>query len=115
MLDQIKESVKFLRGHGVTSPQIGLIIGTGLGEQMIKGITDPIVIDYKAIPHFPVATVESHKGRLIYGKVHGKNVLAMHGRFHYYEGYSMEQITLPVRVMKLLGVKYLLISNAAGN
>jgi purine-nucleoside phosphorylase len=115
MLDHINESVKFLRTQGVSSPEIGLIIGTGLGDQMIRNISDPVVIDYKSIPHFQVATVESHRGRLIYGKIHGKNVLAMHGRFHYYEGYSMEQITLPVRVMKLLGVKYLLISNAAGN
>lgn len=115
MLDLIRESAQFLQKNGVTSPEIGLIIGTGLGDQFIRRITDQVVIDYKVIPNFPDATVESHHGRLIYGDVKGRKVMAMQGRFHYYEGYSLQQITLPVRVMKLLGVKYLLISNAAGN
>jgi purine-nucleoside phosphorylase len=81
----------------------------------VDHVEDAIAIDYGEIPHFPVSTVESHRGRLIYGTVRGRKVLAMQGRFHYYEGYSMQEITLPVRVMKMLGVKYLLISNAAGN
>jgi purine-nucleoside phosphorylase len=78
-------------------------------------IKNPVIINYNSIPHFPVSTVEFHKGQLIFGEVKGKYVMAMQGRFHYYEGYSMKQITLPVRVMKMMGVEYLLISNAAGN
>lgn len=115
MLDQIKESVHFLQQLGVKSPDIGLIIGTGLGSQLISHITDQVAINYDTIPNFPDATVETHHGRLIYGRIKDKTVLAMQGRFHYYEGHSMQEITLPVRVMKLLGIKYLLISNAAGN
>ena len=115
MLDQIRQTVHFLRQHEIDAPEIGLIIGTGLGDQLIREITDQIIIEYRSIPNFPVATAESHHGRVIYGMIRGKRVLAMQGRFHYYEGYSSQEITLPVRVMKLLGVKYLLISNAAGN
>jgi purine-nucleoside phosphorylase len=96
-------------------PEIGVILGTGLGDQFVKKIKNKIIINYNSIPHFPISTVESHKGKLIYGELKGKKILAMQGRFHYYEGFSMQQITLPVRVMKLLGIHYLLISNAAGN
>jgi purine-nucleoside phosphorylase len=81
----------------------------------VKEIKKPLIVNYNSIPHFPISTVEYHKGQLIYGDVKGKKVLAMQGRFHYYEGYSLQQVTLPVRVMKLLGVQHLLISNAAGN
>ncbi len=81
----------------------------------MEEIKNPIIINYNSIPHFPISTVEFHKGRLIYGDLKGKKVLAMQGRFHFYEGYSMQQITLPVRVMKFLGIKQLLISNAAGS
>lgn len=115
MIDHIKEATAYLKKHGITAPEVGVILGTGLGNKFVEQIKNPIVINYNSIPHFPISTVEFHKGKLIYGDVNGKKVLAMQGRFHYYEGYSMQQITLPVRVMKLLGIKYLLISNAAGN
>lgn len=115
MLQIIKEVVAFLKRRGITEPEIGVILGTGLGAQFVKEIKNPIRVNYNSIPHFPVSTVEFHKGQFIYGDVKGKKVLAMQGRFHFYEGYSMQQITLPVRVMKFLGVEHLLISNAAGN
>ena len=115
MLDKITEASTFLIERGIANPEIGIILGTGLGSLFVKQIKDAIEIDYHDIPYFPVSTVEFHKGKLIYGNIHGKKILAMHGRFHYYEGYNMQQITLPVRVMKMLGVKNLLVSNAAGN
>lgn len=115
MLKEIKEATDFIQKRGIKNPDIGVILGTGLGNLFVKQIKKPVIINYNSIPHFPISTVESHKGQLIFGEVHGKKVLAMQGRFHYYEGYNMRQITLPVRVMKMLGVKYLLISNAAGN
>ena len=115
MLNQINEATHYIQKQGVTEPEIGIILGTGLGNLFVKEIKNPVVINYNSIPHFPISTVEFHKGKLIYGTIKGKKVLAMQGRFHYYEGYIMEQITLPVRVMKMLGIKYLLISNAAGN
>ena len=115
--EQIKESADFLQQifqqKMLKSPEIGIILGTGLGN-LVNQITVLAEISYKEIPHFPVSTVETHAGKLIYGTLSGKTVLAMQGRFHYYEGYSMAQITLPVRVMKLLGVQKLLISNASG-
>src|SRR5688572_12578586 len=115
MIHQIEEASNYLISRGVSSPEVGVILGTGLGKLFIERMTNPVVIPYKDIPHFPTSTVETHKGNLIYGECMGKRVLAMQGRFHYYEGYTMHQITLPVRVMKMLGVKALLISNAAGN
>ena len=115
MLENIQEATSFIHAHGITSPEIGVILGTGLGDLFVKEIKNPVVINYNSIPHFPISTVEFHKGKLIYGTVKGKKVLAMQGRFHYYEGYNLHQITLPVRVMKMLGVQNLLISNAAGN
>lgn len=115
MLNEIKEATDYLKKHGIEKPEIGVILGTGLGNLFVKEIKNPIEINYNSIPHFPVSTVEFHKGKLIYGTVKGKKVLAMQGRFHYYEGYSMQKITLPVRVMKMLGVENLLISNAAGS
>lgn len=115
MLNEIKEATDYLKKHGIDKPEVGVILGTGLGNLFVKEIKNPIEINYNSIPHFPVSTVEFHKGKLIYGTVKGKKVLAMQGRFHYYEGYSMQKITLPVRVMKMLGVENLLISNAAGN
>jgi purine-nucleoside phosphorylase len=115
MLQIIKEVVAYLKKRGITEPEIGIILGTGLGTQFVKEIKNPIFVNYNSIPHFPISTVEFHKGQLIYGEVKGKMVLAMQGRFHFYEGHSMQQITLPVRVMKFLGVEHLLISNAAGN
>lgn len=115
MIKEIKEATDFLRKRGIDAPEVGVILGTGLGNLFVKEIKKPLIINYNSIPHFPISTVEYHKGQLIYGEVKGKKVLAMQGRFHYYEGYSLQQVTLPVRVMKLLGVQHLLISNAAGN
>ncbi len=115
MIEKIKEAADYIISQGITNPEIGVILGTGLGSVFTKSIQRPVEIDYHSIPHFPLSTVEFHKGKLVFGEVEGKKVLAMHGRFHYYEGYTADQITLPVRVMKQLGVKYLLISNAAGN
>jgi purine-nucleoside phosphorylase len=115
MLSQINEAAGYIKKQGVMDPEIGVILGTGLGNLFVQEIKNPVVINYNSIPHFPVSTVEFHKGKLIYGTIRKKKVLAMQGRFHYYEGYTMREITLPVRVMKLLGVKNLLISNAAGN
>ncbi|MBI5473040.1 MAG: purine-nucleoside phosphorylase [Ignavibacteriae bacterium] len=110
---RIEEAVKFLRTKTSSHPPIGIILGTGLGG-LAKEIKQDVVIDYGDIPHFPISTVESHHGRLIFGTLGGKQVVAMQGRFHYYEGYTMQQVTFPVRVMKFLGVETLLISNAAG-
>jgi purine-nucleoside phosphorylase len=110
---QIQETADYVKANGIDQPAIGIILGTGLGG-LVNHLNIIKEIDYASIPNFPVSTVESHKGKLIYGELEGKKVLAMQGRFHYYEGYSMQQITLPVRVMKLLGIRYLLISNAAG-
>lgn len=113
MQEKIKETSAFLKKSGFKTPDVGIILGTGLGK-----LVDEIVIEdtmnYTDIPNFPVSTVEYHKGKLIYGELSGKNVLAMQGRFHFYEGYSLQQITFPIRVMKSLGVRYLLISNAGG-
>lgn len=112
--ETVNETALFLRRKGYDQAEAAIILGTGLG-----GLADKIevidTVNYADIPYFPVSTVETHSGKLIYGLLSGKKVLAMQGRFHYYEGYSLQQITFPVRVMKLLGVKYLLISNAAGN
>ncbi|MCE7861909.1 MAG: purine-nucleoside phosphorylase [Bacteroidetes bacterium CHB5] len=115
MIDHIKEATAYLKKNGIIEPEIGVILGTGLGNKFVEQIKNPVVINYNSIPHFPISTVEHHKGKLIYGTIKSKKILAMQGRFHYYEGYSMQQITLPVRVMKLLGIQHLLISNAAGN
>jgi purine-nucleoside phosphorylase len=113
MLRYIKDATDFIRYKGIQEVDVGIILGTGLGElvQMIEPLAE---IGYHEIPHFPVSTVEFHKGKLVYGKIGEQRVLAMQGRFHYYEGYSMQQVTFPVRVMKELGVKNLFVSNAAG-
>lgn len=113
MIAKINEAVDYIKSHNVELPEVGIVLGTGLGG-LVSEINVTKELDYGSIPHFPVSTVESHSGKLIFGTVKGKNVVAMQGRFHYYEGYSMEQITFPIRVMKFLGVKNLLISNAAG-
>lgn len=115
MIKEIQEAVDFIKSKGVTAPKVGVILGTGLGTGFISEIDIIAEIDYSDIPHFPTSTVEFHSGKLIYGEIAGKSVLAMQGRFHYYEGYTMQQVTFPVRVMKLLGIEKLLISNAAGN
>jgi purine-nucleoside phosphorylase len=110
---KIDEAIKFIRTKTDMKPGLGIILGTGLGG-LVKEIEKEIVIDYGDIPHFPVSTVESHKGKLIFGTLSGKKIVAMQGRFHMYEGYDLRQVTFPVRVMKFLGVEILLISNAAG-
>lgn len=108
------EAAEYIRSRtSDDAPVVGIILGTGLGK-MAELISWPRSIEYQDIPHFPVSTVESHKGRLIFGEVGGKHVVAMQGRFHLYEGYSAQQITFPVRVMKALGVQTLLVSNACG-
>lgn len=113
MLEELNQTVTFLKLAGIRDPEIGIVLGTGLGR-MASEIEVILSLHYSDIPNFPVATVESHSGRLIYGKIEGRLVLAMQGRFHYYEGYSLQQVTFPIRVMKLLGIRYLLLSNAAG-
>ena len=115
MVNSIRASASYLRQQGVVDPVVGVILGTGLGRLFPKQISDCIALEYHDIPNFPAATVESHQGKLLFGSIGGRKLLAMHGRFHYYEGYTAQQITFPVRVMKELGVKYLIISNAAGN
>jgi len=109
----IKQADEFIRGKTKFVPQIGIILGTGLGT-LAEGIKVEAKISYKEIPFFPISTVESHAGWLIFGELSGKKVVAMQGRFHYYEGYNMKQVTFPVRVMKALGAKVLLVSNACG-
>lgn len=111
--EQVNAAVSFLQARGIDAPEVGIILGTGLGN-LATEIVPEIEVLYSEIPNFPEATVEFHAGKLIYGTLSGRKVLAMKGRFHLYEGYTMQQITLPVRVMKLLGVKWLFISNAAG-
>lgn len=114
LIQMIKESAeKIKKVSNNFKPQIGIILGTGLGA-LAKEIVTHTIIDYKDIPYFPLSTVETHSGKLILGEMNGKKVVAMSGRFHRYEGYSMQQITFPVRVMKELGITHLLISNAAG-
>jgi purine-nucleoside phosphorylase len=113
MFDKIKQVSSFLYQKGIIAPEIGIVLGTGLGK-LVTEIDIEIAIDYGDIPHFPISTVESHHGRLLYGNLQGHKVLAMQGRFHIYEGYTLQQVTLPIRVMKQLGVKWLLLSNAAG-
>ena len=114
MLTQFKQSVEYIKSRTNVEPTIGIILGTGLGG-LVKEINVIDEIPYQDIPNFPVSTVESHSGKLIFGELGGKKVVAMQGRFHYYEGYSMEQVVMPVRVMKMLGVKFLLLSNASGS
>lgn len=107
------EASDYIQSKYKHRPQFGIILGTGLGR-LVDNIEIDCIIEYKDIPHFPVSTVESHSGKLICGKIAGKNVVVMQGRFHYYEGYSAKEVTFPVRVMKLLGIEKLFISNACG-
>ncbi len=110
---QLHDTLLALHKRSQSRPQIGIILGTGLGA-LANEIEKEVVVSYKEIPHFPLSTVEFHAGNLIFGKIGGKEIVAMQGRFHYYEGYTMKQITYPVRLMKELGVKILLVSNACG-
>ncbi len=112
-IEKINEAVKFLAQKGIKDPVAGIVLGTGL-HKIIELLENPIIIPYSDIPHFPLSTVEFHKGNLHFGNIGDKKILLMQGRFHFYEGYSMQQIVFPVRVMKLLGIKNLLLTNAAG-
>ncbi|MCO4782217.1 MAG: purine-nucleoside phosphorylase [Candidatus Cloacimonetes bacterium] len=112
-IEKVSESVEFLKKQGVNLPKVGIILGTGLA-QLGGDIEDQTTVSYEEIPHFPVSTVESHTGQLIFGKLGGKDVVAMQGRFHFYEGYSGQEITFCVRVMKELGIQALFVSNACG-
>lgn len=113
MLSKVRETVNYLESKGVLKAEIGVVLGTGLGD-LVNRIDIIKSFDYSSIPNFPLSTVEFHKGKLIYGWLGGKKVVVMQGRFHYYEGYSFQEIAFPIRVMKLLGIKSLLLSNAAG-
>lgn len=112
--EQIRTAVDAIRARANISPEVGIILGTGMGR-MASEVENATIIDYGEIPHFPVSTVESHAGRLHLGRFGGKNVFMMQGRFHYYEGYSMHRITFPIRVMKALGCKTLIVMNAVGS
>ena len=110
---QLDESVAYLESKGFDQPEIGIVLGTGLGK-LVAEIENPLEAHYNNIPYFPLATVEFHSGKLIYGTIGGKKVVVMQGRFHLYEGYDFSDVTYPIRVMHQLGVKKLFISNAAG-
>lgn len=115
MLQTLKESVEYLkRKISGFEPEVGIVLGTGLGG-LVNEIEVVHSIMYASIPNFPISTLEFHSGKLIFGTLRGKNVVAMQGRLHYYEGYSMQQITFPIRALKALGIKCLLVSNAAGS
>jgi purine-nucleoside phosphorylase len=115
MLQTLKESIEYLKKKiGSFEPEVGIVLGTGLGG-LVKDIDVSHSIMYSSIPNFPISTLEFHSGKLIFGTLKGRNVVAMQGRLHFYEGYSMQQITFPIRVLKALGIKQLLVSNAAGS
>ncbi|WP_129598380.1 purine-nucleoside phosphorylase [Anaerophilus nitritogenes] len=113
LYERIQESAKYILNTTKVHPEIGLILGSGLGS-LADQIEEKEIYPYSEIPHFPVSTVEGHAGQLVIGTLEGKRVIAMQGRFHFYEGYKMEEVTFPVRVMKLLGVNTLIVTNAAG-
>ncbi|MEP2237911.1 MAG: purine-nucleoside phosphorylase [Maribacter sp.] len=113
MKDELLESVNYLKNKGFDNPEIGIVLGTGLGK-LVDSVEDPIDAHYNHIPFFPLATVEFHTGKLVYGTISGKKVVVMQGRFHLYEGYDFLDITYPIRVMHMLGISKLFISNAAG-
>ncbi len=112
-IEQVKETTAFLKAKGFSNAIAGFVLGTGLND-LVNHIEIIHTIAYDQIPHFPVSTVAFHKGQLVLGKIDTTEVIIMQGRFHYYEGYNMQQITFPIRVMKELGIEYLLLSNAAG-
>ena len=113
MLKRIIETTDYIHEKVGEKPEIGIVLGTGLGG-LVKEIELTHELNYSEIPNFPISTVESHSGKLLFGHLGGKKVIAMQGRFHYYEGYSMQEVTFPIRVMKMLGIQQLFISNAAG-
>lgn len=112
-IQRIGDAFQYLSDCSESSPEIGIVLGTGLGG-LLSTLEVENEVSYRDIPHFPVSTVESHAGKLVFGKLHGKSVVVMKGRFHYYEGYNMLEVTFPIRVMKQMGVKHLLVSNASG-
>lgn len=112
-MEKIKETARYLQTKITSTPRTAIILGTGLGS-LVEEITDRTEVRYEDIPHFPVSTVEGHSGRLIFGKLGGREIMAMQGRFHYYEGYNMQEVTYPVRVMRELGIDTLFVSNASG-
>ncbi len=112
-ITRLRESVDFIRNIYSQPPEAGIVLGSGLGS-LLKEVEVAAAIPYEEIPHFPVATVEGHEGRLIFGQLANRRVVVMSGRFHYYEGYSAAEVVYPIRVMKQLGIDYLLVSNAAG-
>ncbi|MEM1325639.1 MAG: purine-nucleoside phosphorylase [Bacteroidota bacterium] len=113
LFDQIQDCIQYIHKHIQFEPTVGMVLGTGL-----SGLADEIEVvhrfEYSELPHFPVSTVESHKGQLIFGHLEGRAVVAMAGRFHYYEGYTMQQVTFPIRILKYLGIQQLILSNASG-
>lgn len=113
LIEKIEESYNYIKSETSLVPEVGIILGTGLGG-LVEHIQVDKILNYQEIPHFPLSTVESHRGRLIFGNVFGKEIVAMQGRMHYYEGYSMQEATFPIYVMKKLGIKTLFISNACG-
>ncbi|HEY5405487.1 MAG TPA: purine-nucleoside phosphorylase [Ginsengibacter sp.] len=113
MLQKVNEAVNFIKSKYKTTPAVGIVLGSGLGS-FTQQINIEFEINYNDIPHFPVSTVEGHTGKLIFGELSGKKVVAMAGRFHYYEGYSTQEVVFPIRVLKFLGIETLLLSNAAG-
>ena len=113
MYEKIQETASWIKERMITNPTTAIILGTGLG-QLASEITDKYELLYSEIPNFPISTVEGHSGKLIFGKLGNKDIMAMQGRFHFYEGYSMKEVTFPVRVMYELGIKTLFVSNAAG-
>lgn len=113
LFDKIQETATFIQSKIKSSPSIGIILGSGLGD-LANSVEAELELHYTDIPHFPKSTVEGHAGKLIFGKLNGKNIMMMAGRFHYYEGYNMQEVTFPVRVMKALGIETLMVSNAAG-
>lgn len=113
IFDKVEEAKSYIQSHWKGTPKVGIILGTGLGK-LTEEITSEAAISYGDIPHFPVSTVQSHAGRLVCGQLSGKTVMAMEGRIHFYEGYSLKDITFPVRVMRALGCEVLIITNACG-
>jgi len=113
MFTKVSEAVDFIRERIKAAPEAGIVLGTGLGG-LAEEIENPVIIPYEEIPHFPASTVEGHAGELITGLLNNRNVIAMKGRFHFYEGYPLKDVIFPVRVMKFLGIKFLILSNASG-
>src|SRR5688500_14571275 len=113
LLNRIRETVSFLQAQTSFKPDVAMVLGSGLGN-LVNAIDVKYSVDYKDVVHFPVSTVKGHGGKLVMGALNGRNVVVMQGRFHYYEGYSMEEVTFPIRVMKFLGANAIIISNASG-